>query len=523
MAKKKFYSQSTLPNLTDVTSFPSPSMVGPYRIESRLTKGGMSFLYLATHPKSGEPVVVKILSPKFITNNEMVSRFLKEAEIISMTDHPNIVKLYDQGKWEKGLFIAMEFIQGVSLRQFILQKSLSQKKALQIIQEVAYALLHLHTHGVIHRDLKPENILITEYGGVKVIDFGIAQLHTEIPDSSNKQKGKFIGTPVYMSPEQKKNPDLASFVSDIYSLGIIAYELILGRLSHGVIHFSFLPNELRSIIEKALQPDPKMRYQDIVDFITDINTYLKKIESEKIKEPYGDAFEDFLKKSDIFFHVKPPRWTQLKIGFEKQKGLSSTGLYLDFFKIFDSNYLIIFVEPASEGPNTFVEIATLKGIVHSLVNQLTKKEEESFNLAEFFNALNTIVINAFGDSGLFDCSIVLLNPNSDRLNLISCGSNSLFHYSKNTKKLNELKSTNESLGKDINTYFLETNDSWNIEDIIFMSSKQLSANKNLPTFINSHLLLDPQRQAEKILSDVKSTETETNFQNFAHLSVLRIF
>ncbi len=522
MAKKNFYSQNTLPNLTDVTSFPSPSMVGPYRIESRLTKGGMSFLYLATHPKSGEPVVVKILSPKFITNNEMVSRFLKEAEIISMTDHPNIVKLYDQGKWEKGLFIAMEFVQGVSLRQFILQKSLSQKRALQIIQEVAYALLHLHTHGVIHRDLKPENILITEYGGVKVIDFGIAQLHTEIPEDTTLKKGKFLGTPVYMSPEQKKNPDLASFVSDIYSLGIIAYELILGRLSHGVIHFSFLPSDLRPIIDKALQADPKMRYQDIVDFITDINAYLKKFENKKVKEPYGDAFEDFLKKTENFFHVDLPKWPQIKAGFEKQKGLSSTALYLDFFKVFGSSFLIFFAESKSEGPSTFVATATLKGIVQSLVNLFTK-EKETFNLTEFFTELNKLIINTFKVPEHFDCSLILLNSSLDRLSLISSGDKSVFHYSKDTKILNELKSTNDPLGKDINTYFLETSDSWNVEDILFIPSKQLNMSKNFPEFINNHLLLSPQQQTEKILSDVKTNEIDANFQNFAILSILRTF
>src|SRR5690606_36400224 len=110
-----------------------------------------------------------------------IKQFLKEAEIIALSNHPNIVKLYGQGEWEKGLYIAMEFIQGVSLTQFILQNSLSIKRSLEILLQVAYALLHLHSHGVIHRDLKPENILITENGGVKVIDFGIAQLEQEAP------------------------------------------------------------------------------------------------------------------------------------------------------------------------------------------------------------------------------------------------------------------------------------------------------------------------------------------------------
>ena len=97
-----------------------PPQIGPYKIESLLQKGGMSILFLATHPESKEPITIKVLSPKYVSNPEAIKRFLYEAEIISMTDHPNIVKLYGYGQWEGGLYIAMEFIEGVSLRQLLL-------------------------------------------------------------------------------------------------------------------------------------------------------------------------------------------------------------------------------------------------------------------------------------------------------------------------------------------------------------------------------------------------------------------
>ncbi|MBA3816172.1 MAG: serine/threonine protein kinase, partial [Parachlamydiaceae bacterium] len=156
-----------------------PKSIGPYKIESLLDKGGMSILYLATHPNTKEPTTIKVLSERFLDYPEAVQRFLNEAEIIAMTDHPNIVKLYGHGEWTGGLYIAMEFIQGISLRQAILQSPISLKRALEIIIDIGYALCHMHTHGVIHRDLKPENVLINETGQVKVIDFGIAQLLTE--------------------------------------------------------------------------------------------------------------------------------------------------------------------------------------------------------------------------------------------------------------------------------------------------------------------------------------------------------
>jgi len=227
MMMDDFHTQKTLPDLhAGQTRFPIPKQIGPYKIESLLNKGGMSVLFLGAHPETAEPIVIKVLVPKYLKNKEMVNRFLNEAQIIGMASHPNIVRLYGQGEWEKGLYIAMEFIRGISLRQFIQKKSLSNKRALEIVLQVAYALSHLHTHGVIHRDLKPENILITESGDIKVIDFGIAQLQGTVGAERITQRKRMMGTPVYRSPEQKENPSHDSFSSDRYSLGIIMYAQI---------------------------------------------------------------------------------------------------------------------------------------------------------------------------------------------------------------------------------------------------------------------------------------------------------
>src|SRR5271166_1002901 len=106
---------------------PTPQNIGPYKIESLLEKGSMSLLYLGNHPTTGDPVTIKVLSPRFTSHPEAVKRFLNEAEMIAMADHPNIVKLYGYGEWSDGLYIAMEFIQGISLRQYLLQTPLSLK------------------------------------------------------------------------------------------------------------------------------------------------------------------------------------------------------------------------------------------------------------------------------------------------------------------------------------------------------------------------------------------------------------
>lgn len=258
-----FHKQPTHPKLiSEENSAPIPHLpekIGPYKVEALLDKGGMSYLYLGTHPDSKEPLTIKVLSQKFISNPEVVQRFLNEAEIISMTNHPNIIKMFGHGEWEGGLYIAMEYIEGISLRKYILKNPISLKRALGIIIDIAYALCHLHTHGVIHRDLKPENILVTENGAIKVIDFGISQLLTEKVTPDQPPRQKLIGTPIYISPEQKENPETVSFPSDIYSLGIISYELVLGKLSHGHIHISLMPTGMQPILHKCLQLDQEKK------------------------------------------------------------------------------------------------------------------------------------------------------------------------------------------------------------------------------------------------------------------------
>ena len=168
----------------------------------------MSYLYVAEAPETGEAIIVKVLSPQYLGHPEMVSRFLREADIRGWPTTP--VKLLGSGSWEAGVYIAMEYVQGVSLRQYLQKVPLSLKRAIELILEIAYALCHLHTHRVIHRDLKPENILVTKEGQIKVIDFGIAQLLFDNKLLQSEQK-RLIGTPVYMSPEQRENPETVSF------------------------------------------------------------------------------------------------------------------------------------------------------------------------------------------------------------------------------------------------------------------------------------------------------------------------
>jgi len=270
---KNFYKRNTDPGLGPASgSQQTPEHIRGYRIEELVKTGGMSTIYRAIHPETEEVVAIKVLSPKYLKDDEVIQRFLKESEIIAMADHPNIVKLYDQGDWEGGLFIAMEYIDGITLYQHLQNHKLSYRQAIDIALEISYALCHLHTHGVIHRDLKLENILMTGENTIKVIDFGIAQILNEKGASTGKRR-RIVGTPIYMSPEQKVNPDSVSYPSDIYSLGIILYELVLGRTNHGKVILSRMPRGLQPILRKCLQPLAANRYSDIVALISDLSDY----------------------------------------------------------------------------------------------------------------------------------------------------------------------------------------------------------------------------------------------------------
>jgi eukaryotic-like serine/threonine-protein kinase len=344
-----FFKRPTIPPFSfphqEEREVPLPDRIGPYKIQALLEKGGMSLLYLATDPKSEAPLIVKVLSPRFLSHPEMTNRFLKEAEIIAIADHPNIVKLLGYGSWEGGLYIAMEFVKGISLRQYLLQTPLSLKKSLELILEIAYALCHLHTHGVIHRDLKPENILVDEKGQIKVIDFGIAQLidPLEIEKShENWGKKRLIGTPIYMSPEQRENPENVSYPSDIYSLGIVAYELILGKFPGGQVRLSLMPKGFQKVLSKALQPNITERYIDIVDFISDLSSYAHSPEFEKEKKTSDQAIELYEKLQSVQLKMIPdtfPKLSEIDLGIVIHRPLGISGTIIDFNK--EHSFLVL--------------------------------------------------------------------------------------------------------------------------------------------------------------------------------------
>ncbi|MBI5590685.1 MAG: serine/threonine protein kinase [Deltaproteobacteria bacterium] len=200
---------------------------GRYEIEKELGRGAMGVVFQAHDPQIDRRVALKVLRPDRVTSEDFAQRFLKEARAIGRLSHPHIVTVYDVGHDQGTVYIAMEFLDGRPLDEIMREKPLNLKDIVDICTQVAQSLDYAHGQGIVHRDIKPSNIMLASDCGVKITDFGIARI--EDPAAAQlTQAGEILGTPTYMSPEQVKGQAVDGR-SDLYSLGVILYELSTGR------------------------------------------------------------------------------------------------------------------------------------------------------------------------------------------------------------------------------------------------------------------------------------------------------
>ncbi|MBW1667175.1 MAG: protein kinase [Deltaproteobacteria bacterium] len=279
--------QRFLDDLSDIKS------VGRYEIIGKLGQGSMGVVYLGRDPYINRNVSIKISRPASSVAGEGVEkyreRFFLEAQSAGKLLHPNIVAIYDAGMYRDFCYITMEYIDGPTLEKFCHKDSLLPvSKVIEIVFTACQALDFAHKKGVVHRDIKPSNIMLSRIGGVKITDFGIAQVKSE----QTVSKG-IIGSPCYMSPEQVKEQP-GEDRSDIFSLGCVLYELLTGQKAFtGDNYFSILykitnenpvpvreirpevPEILEKIVKKALTKDPNHRYQTCSDFAYDLRVALR--------------------------------------------------------------------------------------------------------------------------------------------------------------------------------------------------------------------------------------------------------
>jgi beta-lactam-binding protein with PASTA domain/predicted Ser/Thr protein kinase len=272
---------------------------GRYKVLHRLGSGGMADVWLAEDTHLQRQVALKVLHRRFAQDQEFVQRFQREAESAARLQHPNIVSVFDRGQFEGTYYIAMQYIDGPTLKQLI-DRGLTPEQAVALIRQVLEAARFAHRNGVVHRDLKPQNVIVDGEGKAVVTDFGIARAGV----SEITQTGSVMGTPHYLSPEQAQGFDVTA-VSDLYSIGVILYEALTGRVPFeadsavavAMKQVSQTPLRPSSInprvspaldatVMRALAKDPGERFQSADAFIAALDAALK--------EPgAGDGTADF--------------------------------------------------------------------------------------------------------------------------------------------------------------------------------------------------------------------------------------
>src|SRR5262247_1687960 len=284
-----------------MSSFLSPgSKIGRYEIRSQLGVGGMGEVYLAEDTRLHRRVALKVLPREVASNQDRMRRFEQEATAAASLNHPNIAHIYEIAEAEGLTFIALEYVDGVTLREKIHEEQTDLKKLLRHLQHVAEGLAKAHAAGIVHRDLKPDNIMVTDDGHAKILDFGLAKLiEPEAHPSSDRAlsevataliqhhsaPGTVLGTAGYMSPEQAQGKtNELDHRSDIFSFGCILYEAITGHkafeghdaidslnkiIREPVTPINKLrpeaPDQLQRIVRRCLAKDPDERYQTIKD------------------------------------------------------------------------------------------------------------------------------------------------------------------------------------------------------------------------------------------------------------------
>jgi predicted Ser/Thr protein kinase len=280
-----------------------------YEIEEQLGKGGMGVVYRARDTRLGRSVALKVLPPELTGEEDRKTRFKQEAKAAAAVSHPAIAQIYDVGEGPEGFFIAMELVEGKTVKSLIQARELDLLGALEIAVQVAGGLQKAHEAGIVHRDIKPENVIVTPDGHAKILDFGLAKLLEPAKEGqaadgishmetlAKTQAGFVLGTLRYMSPEQARGQAVDSR-SDIFSLGIVIYEMVTGQLPFSgsnpldTLHaIAFeetrpitavrpnLPPSLQRVVTRCLRKRAADRYADAKELAADLKTVQREIES----------------------------------------------------------------------------------------------------------------------------------------------------------------------------------------------------------------------------------------------------
>jgi serine/threonine protein kinase len=292
---------------------PSPTDLAAYfpqlEIISLIGQGGMGAVYRARQPALDRLVALKVLPPETSQHPAFTDRFTREARALAKLNHPNIVTVYDFGRAGEFHYLVMEFVDGTNLRQLLNTTKMTAREALAIVPPICAALQFAHDRGIVHRDIKPENILIDKAGTVKIADFGLAKLiGPGAPEVAITTAGDVMGTPHYMAPEQVERPLEVDHRADIYSLGVVFYQMLTGELPLGRFGAPStrvqIDVRLDEIVLRALEKQPELRYQQASALKTEVETVAHTEPAAPRKK--GGPIVEFLRAMGVPDMAPPP-------------------------------------------------------------------------------------------------------------------------------------------------------------------------------------------------------------------------
>ncbi len=288
--------------MTDVAQEPKPQpktvKFGDYELTGKIGQGGIAEIFKARQESLDRDVAIKVLNPKLTKDDDIVRRFERESIVIAKLNHPNIVHVIDKGMAAGRYYFVMEYVNGTSLREVIKSDRIPLKAKFEMLVQVCKALDYAHKNGVIHRDIKPTNILVDRQGNAMVADFGNAQI-VGTGDSEMTSADIIMGTMAYMSPEQKISSTNVDQTTDIYAIGVIVYEMLVGKKPLGRFKLpSESDNEIDKrwdgVIQKCLAQDARDRYQTAVELkdaiLEIIATSAQPVEHEEFTQDDSDSF-----------------------------------------------------------------------------------------------------------------------------------------------------------------------------------------------------------------------------------------
>jgi serine/threonine protein kinase len=290
-------------------------------ILEHLGQGGMGVVYKARQRHLNRLVAVKILPPSVGSEPAFAERFTREAQALAQLNHPNIVQVYDFGRTDEFFYFVMEYVDGVTLRALMREGKVEPEQALKIVPQICEALQFAHDEGIVHRDIKPENILIDKKGRVKIADFGLAKLLGRAPeDLSLTGTGQLMGTLGYMAPEQLQQAHSVDHRADIYSLGVVFYEMLTGHLPIGRFD---LPSKklhvdvrLDEVVLRSLESEPGRRYQHA----SEIKEQVERITSAGTVPTSAFAHQHPHDPRGFAFEREPYHWMDSLSGIEPKLG-----------------------------------------------------------------------------------------------------------------------------------------------------------------------------------------------------------